>query len=125
MKLLNDFFHIVEDTQKEDVYVCRIRLNADHFIYKVHFQGNPVTPGICLVQIATECLERKLNRRLYLKEMQNIKFLSVLSPVEGALIDFVFPKIEETGTGCKIKAAILSGENQYAKISMIYVYEPF
>jgi 3-hydroxyacyl-[acyl-carrier-protein] dehydratase len=125
MKLLNDFFHIVESERIEEIYVCKIKLNAGHIIYKAHFPGNPITPGVCLMQMVTECLERDLGKKLYVKEVKNIKFLSVLSPVEHCCIDVVFSRIVENGTECIVQAVITSENTQYAKMSLIYAYEPF
>ena len=50
MKLLNDFCTIAGgDTDK-----IWLRLNPDHPIYHAHFPGNPITPGVCIVQIVGE-----------------------------------------------------------------------
>lgn len=125
MKLLNDFFHIITNTRTEGTYICSIELNATHVIYKAHFPGNPVTPGVCLLQIATECLEQDFGKRLYIREVKNLKFLSVLSPAENTHVDFVFSKMEETDTECKVQIAVVSKEKQYAKISIIYAHGSF
>ena len=45
-------FTILEDKGQE----VKIRLNPDHEIYRAHFPGNPITPGVCIVQIISEVL---------------------------------------------------------------------
>lgn len=124
MKLLNDFFRIEKSEIADGNYICRVRLNVDHTIYRAHFPGNPITPGVCLVQMVTECLEQFLGKNLYLKEVKNIKFLSVLSPVENDRVTLVFPKAALWETECNVQVAIVSAEIQYAKMSLIYAYEP-
>ena len=51
MKLIGDFFHIVSTKHSEAELVWQVQLNADHYIYRAHFPGNPITPGVCLVQM--------------------------------------------------------------------------
>ena len=92
MKLINDFYHIVSTESADGNYVCKVRLNADHDFYRVHFPGNPVTPGVCLVQMATEMLEQKYNRRFLLSKAVNIKFKQLVAPDDEPR--FVFSKLE-------------------------------
>lgn len=124
MKLLNDFFRIEKSEVTDENYICRIRLNTAHTIYRAHFPGNPITPGVCLVQMVTECLEQFLRKSLYLKEVKNVKFLSILSPVENDRVTLVFSKTAMSETECNVQAIIVSAEIQYAKMSLIYAYEP-
>ena len=63
-----------------------IELNSSHFIYLAHFPEEPITPGVCIVQIGQELLELLLEEsclkkyRLEIKKVKNVKFLSVISP---------------------------------------------
>lgn len=51
--LLNDFFKIT-DIKNADKYTISIEMNPKHDIYKGHFPGNPITPGVCLTQMVKE-----------------------------------------------------------------------
>ena len=42
----------------------RLRLNPEHFIYQAHFPGEPVTPGVCILQIGKELLAELLQESL-------------------------------------------------------------
>lgn len=123
MRLLNDFFFIEDSTYTEDSGVYYISLEASHIIFSAHFPGNPITPGVCMVQMATECLEKQLGRRLYLREVKNIKFLSVLSPEEKTKLKLILSNIKEETEGCKVQVTISSEETLYAKIALRYAYE--
>ena len=57
MKLLNDLYSIISRTDGEGRCDFTIELNPQHFIYKAHFPGEPITPGVCIMQIAKELLE--------------------------------------------------------------------
>ena len=56
MKLLNSLYSIVSESVTESGRDYNIVLDAEHFIYKAHFPGEPITPGVCIMQIAVELL---------------------------------------------------------------------
>lgn len=118
MKLLNDFYNIVDETSCDGTYNCKVKMNPQHGLYKVHFPGNPVTPGVCLVQMATEILERKYNKKFLLSEAVNIKFRKTVVPEDEPT--FVFNKVVFEDDLLKTSVTIEDNENQFVKMSLIY-----
>lgn len=57
-----------------------ISLNPAHDIFKGHFPGNPIVPGVCMMQMIKEVLENQLGKKLRLIKADNIKFLSFINP---------------------------------------------
>lgn len=79
--LLKNFYTIVElDSSNKENVKAIIDLNKDHEVYKGHFPGNPVVPGVCLTQIIKEVMENVENAELSLVYADNIKFLAVVNP---------------------------------------------
>ncbi|MDR1846875.1 MAG: hypothetical protein LBR17_01995 [Bacteroidales bacterium] len=76
MKLTDDFCHIRQ--QADQKYL--VAFNAEHWIYKAHFPNHPVTPGVCIMQIAKEIIEQRVGRRLQITKINNAKFLSIIDP---------------------------------------------
>lgn len=97
----------------------RLRLNPEHFIYQAHFPGEPVTPGVCILQIGKELLEELLQESLEISHVKNVKFLSVISPLKEKEISYTFKKIETSEDSQEVKAQIIvaSDEETKAKIS--------
>ncbi|MGM0409041.1 MAG: 3-hydroxyacyl-ACP dehydratase [Bacteroidota bacterium] len=79
--LLKDFYTIkeIEPSDKENIKAV-IELNKNHKIYKGHFPGNPVVPGVCLTLLIKEVLENIEAKELRLVYADNIKFLAVVNP---------------------------------------------
>ncbi|MFO7842313.1 MAG: hydroxymyristoyl-ACP dehydratase [Bacteroidales bacterium] len=79
--LLKDFYTIkeIDPSDKENIKVI-IELNKDHEIYKGHFPGNPVVPGVCLTQLIKEVVENIEARDVRLVYADNIKFMAVVNP---------------------------------------------
>ncbi len=120
MKLLNDFFHIEDTASAEGETAYGLRLNPQHVIYRAHFPGNPITPGVCIVQMVGELLDSLAGRSLSLKRVVNVKFLHVLSPVEHPTCRVVFRRVEREGLVWRVKATVESAEIRFAQLSMIY-----
>ena len=122
MKLTDDFFIIESISETENGFEAALRTNPEHRIYKAHFPENPITPGVCIIQAAGELLEQKLNCKLYLKTVKNVKFLSVIIPEEGKKIKYGFSNIVEDENGCKTQVVVSDDDIVYAKISLIFSY---
>jgi len=93
MKLLNSLYHIRTKEVADSCVRYDIHLDASHFIYQAHFPGNPITPGVCIIQIAKELLEEHLQRELSIQAVKNVKFLNVVSPLDTPDITYAFEKI--------------------------------
>ncbi len=81
--LLNNFYKTIKtDYSKDnpDLFTVSIKLNDKHKIFKGHFPGNPVVPGVCMIQIVKEVLSKLLKKNLHLSDGSNIKFISVIKP---------------------------------------------
>ena len=57
-----------------------IHLNNRHDIFKGHFPGNPIMPGVCMCQIIKELTERAVSKNLFLSVSSNIKFMAIINP---------------------------------------------
>ena len=71
MKLIDNLYSINarEFDKMGDKAIFGISLNADNVIYKAHFPSNPITPGVCLIQIALEITELCKNTDLEIKKL--------------------------------------------------------
>jgi 3-hydroxyacyl-[acyl-carrier-protein] dehydratase len=80
MERLNGLFEILEASLAESQYTARIVLNPEHEVYKGHFPGYPVTPGVVQMHIVDALLSKALGCALMLQSMPSCKFLKVLNP---------------------------------------------
>ena len=119
MILKNSLYTIVAKNDTEKGIVFRIRLNSEHTIYKAHFPGQPITPGVCITQIAKELIEEHRNESLEIKAIKNIKFLSIISPDDVTEIDYNITSIKEEEAAVKSQISVTSGDVVYVKISLV------
>lgn len=118
MILLNDFFSITSLQSDTDASITySIRFNADHQIYKAHFPVVPVTPGVCIVQIAVELLGEFIGRDLKVSNLKNAKFLKVISPFENIEAEYIITNISDTGDAVSAKVNVEHNGTVFAKLS--------
>jgi 3-hydroxyacyl-[acyl-carrier-protein] dehydratase len=87
-KFLNDLY-VIKEIREEmagNKFTIQIEINAGHAIFRGHFPGNPVLPGVCTVQIIKELLAHQLKRNVNLKRAGTIKYLSFINPEMNRLI---------------------------------------
>ena len=118
MRLLGSLFSIVSDSREEGRYDCVVRIESEHFIYKAHFPGEPITPGVCIMQMAIELLEEACGQSLALQCAKNIKYLKVISPTEITALDFSLDKIIREGDRVQSQICVAAGNEAYAKLSL-------
>jgi len=100
-----------------------VSLNPGHKIYKAHFPGNPITPGACVVQIATELLSEHLSKEMILSEAKNIKFIKLINPLENGDVDFVFKTVTLEDDSVNASICVCKESLIFVKISALFTEE--
>ena len=88
-----------------------IILNPDHLIYKAHFPGQPVTPGVCILQMLQELLSVEMGKQLFIKNIKNAKFISMMSPVTDSRVSVLFTLVEAQEGGVKAQGVVSKRDN--------------
>jgi len=118
MTLLDDFYKIEQQTAVESGFEYLVSLNKEHTIYKAHFPENPITPGVCIIQICIELLEQQTGKSLFLQKIHNVKFLSIIDPMLVSTIKVSFSKISFADEGYKCSVLVHWETTQFAKLSL-------
>lgn len=118
--MLNDnFYSILEltTTSSNKSAVFSIELDSEHIIYKAHFPNNPITPGVCIVQIAKELLSIIFKAKVEIHKIKSVKFLSPIIPTTHSLIDYHF-NWEEADDEIQAKITVSKGDTTFSIINM-------
>ena len=110
--LKDNFFNILGKSKEESgELVYRVKINAGHDIFKGHFPGQPISPGVCNVQMVKECAEDALGSKLMISNLKQCKFTQLLIPTVNSEVD-VRLQISE-GEVVTIKGQISEGESKF------------
>ena len=127
MKLKNNLYKIISKEEVNSIFNYTVELNPSCVIYQAHFPGEPITPGVCIVQIGKEVIEDLLleqssaSRRLEIIKAKNIKFLSVISPNETPILTYQVRKLIFSDDKMTVETQIVvnSVDKSMAKISLV------
>ncbi len=78
--LMNDFYSIEYIQREPNSISCKVAFNSQHDIFKGHFPGQPVVPGVCMMQMVKELLEQAVDKALWLRNAGQVKFLQLITP---------------------------------------------
>jgi 3-hydroxyacyl-[acyl-carrier-protein] dehydratase len=114
--LRNDFYFIENENAAEGLLRAEIRFDAGHNIFEGHFPGQPVVPGVCMMQLVKESLEWHLQTTLNLVNAPGVKFLMVIDPRNTPVVALQL-KYKKNDTGSIIADAQLhSADTVYFKM---------
>jgi 3-hydroxyacyl-[acyl-carrier-protein] dehydratase len=111
--LKSNFYTVKAKVKEEDLLRATIHIHPEHTIFEGHFPGQPVVPGVCMLQLIKEIAEEAMGRTLFLSSANQIKYLNVLRPQANQDIS-VEIKWQE---GLKFNAAIGTSEHVVMKMS--------
>ncbi len=114
--LLNDFFYIQRTENAGSMLKAFLQINKSHSIFKGHFPSIPIVPGVCMMEMIKEILEKHYNRKLIIRNGDNIKFLSVINPTEHSEIQADIQHDQEQDGSLKINATLFAEAITFFKI---------
>lgn len=120
--LHNELYTVSDKLFTDNSLTVKVILNPGHFVYDAHFPGNPVTPGVYLLQMCKEILSEHMNKNLAMRWVKNVKFLQVLNPDKN---NEVYCKIcwNITGNACHTMISVENGTGVFVKINAVLTEE--
>lgn len=117
MRLLDNMFRLNSTRNEGEDTVFSVTTILQCPVYKAHFPNHPITPGVCLTQLAEELLSQHLGEPLKLTTIKNIKYLAVLTPAEDRHVEYAIRYNPENRTA---QIVIRDSESTYAKMTLRY-----
>ncbi len=119
--LLKDFYNVVSlENTIGSKYLITIKVNENHDVFKGHFPGNPIMPGVCMMQIIKELSEQITESSLFMQTLTNVKFMALINPfINSKLVLELDINTTEDGL-VKIKNTTYFNETIALKLSSVY-----
>lgn len=95
--LIDGLYKVISTENTDKGILSKVHLNKDHAIFKGHFPGNPVMPGVCMIQIIKELTENTTGKNLFLSVSSNIKFMAIINPEINPDLQLAIDITEENG----------------------------
>jgi len=114
--LIKDFYTVESFAFLNEIVNATILLNPEHDVYKGHFPGQPVVPGVIQIQILRELAEQALKTKLFISELTSAKYLNMIVPDNNTLL--VELTYKTTDEGYRVKGVIKNDEIVFSKVKM-------
>lgn len=120
MTLKNNLYRITEENKNDKSY--RLELIPDCMIYRAHFPEQPITPGVCIIQIASELLSQLYSLSFDLSSVANAKYLAVINPQDTPELCYTFKKVvfDDENASVKVSVIVSNNETVFTKLSLVY-----
>ena len=109
MLLKDNLYQILKSEKNESGFAYSIQISDKHSIFKGHFPGSPVLPGVCILQIFKELSEDALadGKHLQYDEIKQCKFLTPVAMNQPATL-FVSITLQPEGASWNFSASLKS-----------------
>lgn len=120
MILKNNLYRILRENKDDKSY--RLDLIPDCMIYRAHFPELPITPGVCIIQMASELLSELYSLTFELSSVSNAKYLAVINPQYTPELTYTFKKVvfDDEKTSVKVSVVVSNNDTVFTKLSLVY-----
>ncbi|GAO42079.1 hypothetical protein [Flavihumibacter petaseus] len=102
------------------VITAEIQWHPEHAVFAGHFPGQPVVPGVCMMQLVQEILEVARQQKLLLVSAANIKFLNFIDPRVHGNVNLDIKVVKEAEGLTQINANLFAGDVTFFKYQAAY-----
>ena len=95
--LIEGLYTILDFKQEENTVTASVKLNKDHQVFLGHFPGNPIMPGVCMIQMIKELTEKAIGKELFLAMASNVKFMAIINPEKNDTLQLLLDISENEG----------------------------
>lgn len=119
--VLKDFYKVLSEEKTSDSkYNITILVNEKHEVFKGHFPGNPIMPGVCMIQIIKELTEKITNETLMIQTLANVKFMALINPENNPELRLELDITRTEDNLVKVKNTTYFNETVALKLSNVY-----
>lgn len=119
--VLKDFYKVLSEEKTTDSkYTITILVNENHDVFKGHFPGNPIMPGVCMIQIIKELTEKITESTLMIQTLSNVKFMALINPEATPELRLELDIVTTEDDLVKVKNTTYFNDTVALKLSNVY-----
>lgn len=112
--MIDDYFTILRCSPDSRLKgKVRVRLNPDCTVYAGHFPSEPVSPGVCNIEMVRQCAELIHNHTLRINSIKQCRLTTLMTPLLHPQADVNIDMQAKEEGSYRLVAAIGEGESMY------------
>lgn len=96
--------------------LARIVLDPESDIFKGHFPGQPILPGVCSVQMLGEIMSAVSGKEVFINEVNSCKYLKTVDPLHEQELNIDMEYSYSEGKIAAVASGSTASGMQYMKI---------
>lgn len=112
MLLENKYYQIKSIQGNETDAVFHIAILPDCDVYRGHFPGDPVCPGVCNIETVKECAMHLTHQKMQISTIKQCRLTAIASPTVCSEMDVAI-HLSPTDNGYTVTAKITDTEKVY------------
>jgi 3-hydroxyacyl-[acyl-carrier-protein] dehydratase len=112
-------YSITESASDNSEIIYIIKIDFSHPVFKGHFPGRPILPGVMMCDIVRDLVSESLSTKVQLSLAKNIKFSKMISPSQDNHYRIKI-KTEKNKETYNIRGLVSKDEEVYFKINAEY-----
>ena len=121
--LLNDLYTIQSLSETGNQILASVLLRPDHPIFLGHFPGQPVLPGVCMMEMITEITGEQLKNTFRISGSPLVKFLHMIDPEKNPVINLEI-KYQQDKEHTATNGKIYFGSAVFMKFQFVLLANP-
>lgn len=122
MLLKDKYYRLKSCLVDNDTAIFNISLLSGCDVYRGHFPGNPVCPGVMNIQVMKELAEVLVDRRLSITAVKQCRFLAVATPTACQELTVRILTAPVAG-GCEVTATMQDSSKTYVEFKGTLNYD--
>ncbi|MBQ0006229.1 MAG: beta-hydroxyacyl-ACP dehydratase [Alistipes sp.] len=117
----NTYYEIKDSSIVDGLHSFEIRIKSDCDVYRGHFPGHPISPGVCNIGMIRDLTEKVLQKKLRFSSIKQCRLTGMITPINTPELT-VLIYIATSEGGCSIKAEIKDSEKSYLELKADAIY---
>jgi 3-hydroxyacyl-[acyl-carrier-protein] dehydratase len=115
--MITDYYFLNGWRTEGETAVFDVTLNPDSEVYRGHFPGKPVAPGVCNIQMIKELTERLTGCALRIDFLKQCRLTTLLTPQEHPDLEVHIRLLAHDGAQVDAQTSAGRGETTYLTLA--------
>lgn len=116
-RVIHPFYTVSGKTRTGDEWTFAVSLDHECPVYKGHFPGKRVAPGVLILDMFRGCAERAVGERLRIAKVRKAKFMHIVDPKEFGHAEVRLTVSDSGSESFAVSASLLRDGETYASMT--------